>query len=61
MNANADALQGFLRDNRVADVMMLRRTEQLGPIVDSLDYGPLTFLAYGPPILRGVMQSVCAA
>ncbi|MEU6580049.1 hypothetical protein [Nocardia sp. NPDC046763] len=45
VNANADALQGFLRDNRVADVMMLRRTEQLGPIVDALDYGPLTFLA----------------
>ncbi|MEC3955786.1 hypothetical protein VMT65_22325 [Nocardia sp. CDC153] len=45
VNANADALQAFLRDNRVADVMMLRRTEQLGPIVDALDYGPLTFLA----------------
>ncbi|MVU79739.1 hypothetical protein GPX89_21160 [Nocardia sp. ET3-3] len=45
VNANADALQGFLASNRVADVMMLRRTEQLGPIVDALDYGPLTFLA----------------
>ncbi|MGV9836231.1 hypothetical protein ACWDUL_18870 [Nocardia niigatensis] len=45
VNANADALQGFLRSNRVADVMMLRRTEQLGPLVDSMDYGPLTFLA----------------
>ncbi|MEV6096277.1 hypothetical protein [Nocardia sp. NPDC051981] len=45
VNANADALQGFLQSNRVADVMMLRRTEQLGPIVDALDYGPLTFLA----------------
>ncbi|GAB0103411.1 hypothetical protein JMUB6875_23840 [Nocardia sp. JMUB6875] len=45
INANADALQGFLRNNRVADIMMLRRTEQLGPIVDALDYGPLTFLA----------------
>ncbi|MGW2664122.1 hypothetical protein ACWCW7_24440 [Nocardia tengchongensis] len=45
VNANADALQGFLRDNRVADAMMLRRTEQLGPVVDALDYGPLTFLA----------------
>ncbi|MFE3259595.1 hypothetical protein [Nocardia sp. NPDC059229] len=45
VNANADALQGFLQSNRAADVMMLRRTEQLGPIVDALDYGPLTFLA----------------
>ncbi|MFJ9364182.1 hypothetical protein ACIRRA_07190 [Nocardia sp. NPDC101769] len=45
VNANAAALQGFLHDNRVADIMMLRRTEQLGPIVDALDYGPLTFLA----------------
>lgn len=45
VDANADALQGFLHDNRVADIMMLRRTEQLGPIVDALDYGPLTFLA----------------
>ncbi|MFD7847413.1 hypothetical protein ACFV4K_31350 [Nocardia sp. NPDC059764] len=45
VNANADALQGFLHENRVADIMMLRRTEQLGPIVDAMDYGPLTFLA----------------
>ncbi|MTE12035.1 hypothetical protein [Nocardia aurantiaca] len=45
VNANADALQGFLQSNRVADVLMMRRTEQLGPIVDSMDYGPLTFLA----------------
>lgn len=45
VDANAAALQGFLHDNRVADIMMLRRTEQLGPIVDALDYGPLTFLA----------------
>ncbi|MFJ4656156.1 hypothetical protein ACIP5Y_33215 [Nocardia sp. NPDC088792] len=45
VNANAAALQGFLHDNRVADVMMIRRTEELGPIVDALDYGPLTFLA----------------
>ncbi|MEV6770991.1 hypothetical protein AB0N05_20450 [Nocardia sp. NPDC051030] len=45
VNSGADALQGFLRDNRVADIMMLRRTEELGPIVDALDYGPMTFLA----------------
>ncbi|WP_433669712.1 hypothetical protein ACQP06_00690 [Nocardia sp. CA-136227] len=45
VNANAAALQGFLHENRVADIMMLRRTEQLGPIVDAMDYGPLTFLA----------------
>ncbi|MEU0540678.1 hypothetical protein [Nocardia sp. NPDC005978] len=45
VHANADALQGFLRDNRVADVITLRRTEQLGPAVAAMDYGPLTFLA----------------
>ncbi|WP_330184044.1 hypothetical protein OHB26_10780 [Nocardia sp. NBC_01503] len=45
VQANADALQGFLRDNRVADVVTMRRIEQLGPLVNAMDYGPLTFLA----------------
>lgn len=45
VHANADALQGFLRENRVADLVTLRRIEQLGPAVNAMDYGPLTFLA----------------
>ncbi|MFB8009457.1 hypothetical protein [Nocardia sp. NPDC056000] len=45
VQANADALQGFLRDNRVADIVTMRRIEQLGPLVNAMDYGPLTFLA----------------
>ncbi|MRH86161.1 hypothetical protein GFY24_01555 [Nocardia sp. SYP-A9097] len=45
VQANADALQGFLRDNRVADAVTMRRIEQLGPLVNAMDYGPMTFLA----------------
>ncbi|MBL1073347.1 hypothetical protein JK358_02945 [Nocardia sp. 2] len=45
VEGNAAALQAFLRDNRVADIVTLRRTEDLGPIVNAMDYGPMTFLA----------------
>lgn len=45
VNANADALQGFLHDNRVAHSVLMRRIEQLGPLVNAMDYGPLTFLS----------------
>ncbi|WP_067825824.1 hypothetical protein [Nocardia inohanensis] len=45
VHANADALQGFLRDNRVAEIVTMRRIEELGPLVNAMDYGPLTFLA----------------
>lgn len=41
----AQGLQNFLRDNRVADIVTLRRTEELGPLVNAMDYGPVTFLA----------------
>ncbi|MET8876747.1 hypothetical protein [Nocardia sp. NPDC004604] len=44
LNAGAESLQGFLRDNRVAELALMRRTEELGPLVDALDYGPVTFL-----------------
>ncbi|WP_141807917.1 hypothetical protein [Nocardia bhagyanarayanae] len=43
MHATADALQ-FLGRNRVAELALLRRTEELGPLVHALDYGTLTFL-----------------
>ncbi|QLY31159.1 hypothetical protein H0264_01835 [Nocardia huaxiensis] len=45
VEGNAAALQAFLRDNRVADLVTLRRTEQLGPLVNAMDWGPMTFLA----------------
>ncbi|MBF4999639.1 hypothetical protein IRT45_21075 [Nocardia sp. BSTN01] len=45
VNANAAVLQDFLRENRVAKLAVMRRTEQLGPLVDSADNGVLTFLA----------------
>ncbi|GAB4582329.1 hypothetical protein [Nocardia sp. IFM 10818] len=45
VDANAAALQGFLEHNRVAEIVTLRRTEQLGPLVNAMDYGPMTFLA----------------
>ncbi|UGT46056.1 hypothetical protein LTV02_30870 [Nocardia yamanashiensis] len=45
VHANAEALQAFLRDNRVAEIVTLRRIEELGPLVNAMDYGPLTFLA----------------
>ncbi|WP_067836330.1 hypothetical protein [Nocardia lijiangensis] len=44
MHAAADAMQAFLSENRVAELALLRRTEELGPLVHALDYGPLTFL-----------------
>lgn len=45
VNGAADSLQAFLRDNRVADIVTLRRIEELGPLVNAMDYGPMTFLA----------------
>lgn len=44
MHAAADSLQAFLGENRVAELALLRRTEELGPLVHAIDYGPLTFL-----------------
>ncbi|WP_328408013.1 hypothetical protein [Nocardia sp. NBC_00403] len=44
MNAAADSVQNFLRETRVAEIALLRRTEELGPLVSAMDYGPLTFL-----------------
>ncbi|MEU3011989.1 hypothetical protein [Nocardia asteroides] len=45
MNQAADDLQVFLAGNRVATVMLMRRSDELGPLVEALDLGPLTFLA----------------
>ncbi|WP_063003044.1 hypothetical protein [Nocardia salmonicida] len=45
MHEAADALQEFLASNRVAKVMLMRRADDLGPLVEALDLGPLTFLA----------------
>lgn len=45
MNEAADALQEFLAANRVAKVMLMRRADDLGPLVEALDMGPVTFLA----------------
>ncbi|WP_054811562.1 hypothetical protein [Nocardia arizonensis] len=44
VRASAESVQAFLRENRVAKVALLRRTEELGTLVDTLDYGPVTFL-----------------
>ncbi|MFB8275992.1 hypothetical protein [Nocardia colli] len=44
LDAAAISVQNFLRDNRVAHIALLRRTEELGPIVNAIDYGPVTFL-----------------
>ncbi|WP_019925077.1 hypothetical protein [Nocardia sp. BMG111209] len=43
--ATAANVQEFLRDNRIAKVALLHKTDELGQIVDYLDYGPVTFLA----------------
>ncbi|MFI6571685.1 hypothetical protein [Nocardia fluminea] len=45
MHQAADALQEFLASNRVAKVMLMRRADDLGPLVEALDLGPLTLLA----------------
>ncbi|WP_240505364.1 hypothetical protein [Nocardia mangyaensis] len=45
MNEAADTLQEFLAANRVAKVMLMRRADDLGPLVEALDMGPVTFLA----------------
>lgn len=45
MHQAADALQDFLAANRVAKVMLMRRSDDLGPLVEALDMGPVTFLA----------------
>ncbi|MFD6270184.1 hypothetical protein [Nocardia asteroides] len=45
MNQAADDLQVFLAGNRVAEVMLIRRSDELGPLFEALDLGPLTFLA----------------
>ncbi|MEV0074939.1 hypothetical protein AB0H58_00880 [Nocardia neocaledoniensis] len=45
MHRAADDLQVFLAANRVAKVMLLRRSDELGPLVEALDMGPVTLLA----------------
>lgn len=45
MHRAADDLQVFLASNRVAAVMLMRRSDELGPLVETLDMGPVTFLA----------------
>lgn len=44
MHRAADDLQVFLASNRVAAVMLMRRSDELGPLVETLDMGPVTFL-----------------
>ncbi|MEU6559956.1 hypothetical protein [Nocardia nova] len=44
LDTAATGVQDFLRDNRIAKAALLRKTEQLGPLVDYMDYGPVTFL-----------------
>ncbi len=44
LNGAADSVQTFLRDNRIAQIALMRRTEELGPLVDAIDHGLLTFL-----------------
>ncbi|RDI48443.1 hypothetical protein [Nocardia mexicana] len=41
----AVGVQDFLHNNRVAKAALMRKTDELGPAVDYLDYGPITFLA----------------
>ncbi|MEV6279485.1 hypothetical protein [Nocardia sp. NPDC051832] len=45
MHAAAESTLAFLDDHYIAKVLLMRRTEELGMIVDSADFGPLTFLA----------------
>ncbi|MFJ2666624.1 hypothetical protein ACIO14_19990 [Nocardia fluminea] len=45
MHQAADALQKFLASNQVAKVMLMRRADDLGPLVEALDLSPLTLLA----------------
>ncbi|MFE9579964.1 hypothetical protein ACFYO1_26510 [Nocardia sp. NPDC006044] len=45
LSAAAGTLQQFLDEHRIAKVALLRRTEELGPMVDAFDYAPITFLA----------------
>ncbi len=44
LNTTADGIQEFLHDNRIAESALMRKTDQLGPIIDYLDYSPVTFL-----------------
>ncbi|TCJ96740.1 hypothetical protein [Nocardia alba] len=54
MHQAADVLQEFLASNRVAKVMLMRRADDLGPLVEALDLGPLTFLAnLGADLVEG--------
>ncbi|MFD3427054.1 hypothetical protein [Nocardia fluminea] len=54
MHQAADALQEFLASNRVAKVMLMRRADDLGPLVEALDLGPLTLLAnFGADLAQG--------
>ncbi|MQY25863.1 hypothetical protein [Nocardia aurantia] len=45
LRATAANVQEFLRDNRIAKVALLHKTDELGQIIDYVDYGPVTFLA----------------
>ncbi|RMI34202.1 hypothetical protein [Nocardia stercoris] len=41
----ADQVQAFLANNRISDAAVMQRPDQLGSVIDFLNYGPLTFLA----------------
>ncbi|MQY22388.1 hypothetical protein [Nocardia macrotermitis] len=45
LDGTAAGLREFLRDNRIAKLALMRKTGELGPVIDYMDYGPLTFLA----------------
>lgn len=45
MNATADSLQQFMTEHRIPKPLVMRRTENLGPLVEAIDKGPVTFLA----------------
>ncbi|MFF2553275.1 hypothetical protein ACFVUS_19885 [Nocardia sp. NPDC058058] len=44
LNNAHDSIQAFLRDHHVAGPLVMRPVEELGPIPNAIDYGPLTFL-----------------
>ncbi|MFB7720903.1 hypothetical protein [Nocardia sp. NPDC056100] len=44
LNNAHDSIQAFLRDHQVAGPLVMRPVEELGPIPNAIDYGPLTFL-----------------
>ncbi|WP_280239503.1 hypothetical protein [Nocardia abscessus] len=61
VDSTAEAVQTFLRDNRVAKIALMRRTEELGPLVDAIDHGVLTFLTnFGFDLYEGTALDTVA-